>query len=519
MTTPAQLSAQIVDLMTRWNAQQDQLADWLTGDPAGGPNGDGRYPLTNAEGTTELFQSLPSIINSVSGPAAAAQAAQTAAELARSLAQAAQAAAEAAQAAAANSQSAVQGLRTIVDTQQSDVAAKWSDVGFWHGQVGTNTLAVETATTVTLGYRDETLLARDDTLVARDQAQVARDAAQGFAASIDPSLLATKAELAAELDALVSAAPGTLDTLNEIAAALGDDPNFATTVTASLAGKANIGHTHVIGDVTGLQTALDSKQPVGSYAASGHTHVIGDVTGLQGALDGKLSLTGGTINGGLTVVGIVDGTSPGPGSTGGLRVRSNASSGLAYLQVTNTAATEQWGFWQHSSAGDADWYGNGGVKVSGNTVWHGGNFNPADKANAAHVHTIANVTGLQAALDASRALTTTGQAVVASSMTLDASLFGSNVLVVASGITLTLPGSGASSGTTLAIKNATSGFISIAYAFAGDGPTSLGPGQSAVFISDGGSSNFWRSYFLSVPSDLEERVSILEAQMASNPPP
>lgn len=36
---------------------------------------------------------------------------------------------------------------------------------------------------------------------------------------------------------LIDASPGTLDTLNELAAALGDDPNFATTVTASIATK------------------------------------------------------------------------------------------------------------------------------------------------------------------------------------------------------------------------------------------------------------------------------------------
>lgn len=36
---------------------------------------------------------------------------------------------------------------------------------------------------------------------------------------------------------LVDSAPGTLDTLNELAAALGDDPNFATTMTNSLATK------------------------------------------------------------------------------------------------------------------------------------------------------------------------------------------------------------------------------------------------------------------------------------------
>lgn len=53
-------------------------------------------------------------------------------------------------------------------------------------------------------------------------------------ATVDGSI---DAKIAAALDALVSGAPGTLDTLNELAAALGDDPNFAATVTAQLAAK------------------------------------------------------------------------------------------------------------------------------------------------------------------------------------------------------------------------------------------------------------------------------------------
>lgn len=47
----------------------------------------------------------------------------------------------------------------------------------------------------------------------------------------------TSTELASEVASLVDAAPSTLDTLNELAAALGDDPNFATTVTATLGTK------------------------------------------------------------------------------------------------------------------------------------------------------------------------------------------------------------------------------------------------------------------------------------------
>lgn len=43
----------------------------------------------------------------------------------------------------------------------------------------------------------------------------------------------------AECARLVASAPETLNTLDEIAAALGDDPNFATTITNQLGIKAN----------------------------------------------------------------------------------------------------------------------------------------------------------------------------------------------------------------------------------------------------------------------------------------
>ncbi|MER9615584.1 hypothetical protein [Mesorhizobium sp. M0207] len=48
----------------------------------------------------------------------------------------------------------------------------------------------------------------------------------------------SKAEVNTAIAALVASAPGTLDTLNELAAALGDDPNFATSMMTLLAGKA-----------------------------------------------------------------------------------------------------------------------------------------------------------------------------------------------------------------------------------------------------------------------------------------
>ncbi|WP_248858987.1 phage tail protein [Lelliottia sp. AC1] len=49
--------------------------------------------------------------------------------------------------------------------------------------------------------------------------------------------IATTAFVKSALAALVGSSPAALDTLNELAAALGNDPNFATTMTNALAGK------------------------------------------------------------------------------------------------------------------------------------------------------------------------------------------------------------------------------------------------------------------------------------------
>lgn len=48
---------------------------------------------------------------------------------------------------------------------------------------------------------------------------------------------ATNASVTAQINALVNAAPGALDTLQELATALGNDPNFVTTITALIGTK------------------------------------------------------------------------------------------------------------------------------------------------------------------------------------------------------------------------------------------------------------------------------------------
>ncbi|MNJ47647.1 hypothetical protein D3C77_428110 [compost metagenome] len=58
------------------------------------------------------------------------------------------------------------------------------------------------------------------------------------AAGTNTTQLATSAFVQSAIAALVASSPGALDTLNELAAALGNDPNFATTVFKQMALKA-----------------------------------------------------------------------------------------------------------------------------------------------------------------------------------------------------------------------------------------------------------------------------------------
>jgi hypothetical protein len=66
----------------------------------------------------------------------------------------------------------------------------------------------------------------------------------------NPANYATETYVNTSISNLVDSAPATLDTLNELAAALGDDENFATTVTDAIALKAPIASPSFTGDVT-----------------------------------------------------------------------------------------------------------------------------------------------------------------------------------------------------------------------------------------------------------------------------
>ena len=92
-------------------------------------------------------------------------------------------------------------------------------------------------------------------LIANDaitDAKIANVALTGVTASSGDSStsLATTAFVATEINSLIDSAPGALNTLNELAAAMGDDANFSTTVTNSIATKLPLAGGTLTGDIT-----------------------------------------------------------------------------------------------------------------------------------------------------------------------------------------------------------------------------------------------------------------------------
>lgn len=95
----------------------------------------------------------------------------------------------------------------------------------------------ETARTITLGGDASGSVSIDGT------ANVSLSVAIGNDSHTHDTRYYTKTQVDTEIDnhinAVVDAAPGTLNTLNELAAALGDDANFASTTTANIAAKVD----------------------------------------------------------------------------------------------------------------------------------------------------------------------------------------------------------------------------------------------------------------------------------------
>ena len=130
----------------------------------------------------------------------------------------------------------------------------------------------------------------------------------------------TKLEVDAAIAGLVDSAPVALDTLNELAAALGDDANFSTTVTNSIATKAPLNSPTFTGTVSGVTKTMvglgsvdntaDSAKAVltaTKWATARTLTVNGDMTGSvsqDGSANTTLTLTTNLTSANITALTI-----------------------------------------------------------------------------------------------------------------------------------------------------------------------------------------------------------------------
>jgi hypothetical protein len=116
-----------------------------------------------------------------------------------------------------------------------------------------------------------------------------------------PSGYATETYVNTQVTNLVDSSPATLNTLNELAAALGDDPSFASTVSTSIGTKLPKSGGTMTGAITfasgqefdGRDVSADGTKLDGIAASANNyshpsAHSINFITGLQTALNGKV---------------------------------------------------------------------------------------------------------------------------------------------------------------------------------------------------------------------------------------
>jgi len=125
--------------------------------------------------------------------------------------------------------------------------------------------------------------------------------------------------------AITDSAPGTLDTLNELAAALGDDANFSTTITNSIATKADTSSLSTVG-TSGLFTDITSRP---SIALSGSNFSYDGTT---------LDLSGLGATGPQGPAGSTGATGP-AGSTGSTGAAGTDGNGITSVALSGNDLT------------------------------------------------------------------------------------------------------------------------------------------------------------------------------------
>ena len=149
----------------------------------------------------------------------------------------------------------------------------------------------------------------------------------------NPNDAATKGYVDTEVSNLVASAPAALDTLNELAAALGDDANFSTTITNSIATKLPLAGGTMTGAIDmGSQKITTTYTPINTADLTNKSYVD-----TQDAL--KLSLSGGTMSGAIAMGNNTISGVPNPTANDQVANKAYADSILGSATSAATSAT------------------------------------------------------------------------------------------------------------------------------------------------------------------------------------
>jgi hypothetical protein len=250
-------------------------------------------------------------------------------------------------------------------------SANWNTAFSWGNHAGLYSLIDHTHTFASLTSKPTTLAGYGITDAATSAQGTKADTAFGWGnhalagyltsfTETDPVWTADKPSYALKtyvdtsISNLIDTAPSTLNTLNELAAALGDDANFSTTITTLIGTKepaitAGTTAQYWRGDKT-FQTL-----PIYTLAGLGGLPLAG------GIMTGAITLKEGAANG-LKFPNDVFG---GSGDTAGMRLITRAGESMS-LEVYLTNDADDW--FNISVPNDS------AAKVNGNTIWHVGNL-------------------------------------------------------------------------------------------------------------------------------------------------
>ena len=96
--------------------------------------------------------------------------------------------------------------------------------------------------------------------------------------------LATTTYVTTQINNLIAGAPGALNTLDELAAALGDDASFATSVTNSLAGKLSLSGGTMTGKILTVSTGTGTYETAMEIRETGYASTSQSAWGYSPAM-------------------------------------------------------------------------------------------------------------------------------------------------------------------------------------------------------------------------------------------